>query len=141
MPTAFEIDVPRRLVICRCWGVLTSDELVSHYRALRSDPAFDPGFSQIADLREVTAFDVDTRVLSSRTLVTTFAPTARRALVAPTDVGYALSFVYGRYAQSAEKNVQVFRVMRDAEQWLGLRMRADAPGRAKDSAAPPEITP
>jgi hypothetical protein len=141
MPTSFDIDVPRRLVICQCWGVLTSDELVSHYRALRSDPAFEPTFSQLADLREVTAFDVDTRVLSAQALVTTFAPTARRALVAPTDVGYALSFVYGRYAQSAEKHLQVFRVMRDAEEWLGLRARGNDLGRAKDSATAPDSNP
>jgi hypothetical protein len=141
MPTAFEIDVPRRLVVCRCWGVLTSDELVLHYRALRSDPAFDPTFSQLADLREVTAFDVDTRVLGSRTLVGTFAPTARRALVAPNDVGYALSYVYGRYTHSPDKNLQVFRVMRDAEQWLGLRARGTDLGQAKDNVASPDSNP
>ena len=132
MPTAFEIDVARRLVVCRCWGVLTSEELVAHYRALSSDPAFDPTFSQLADLREVTAYDVDTHALASQTLVATFAPSARRALVASSDVGFGLSRMYGSYAQSAAHNLEVFRAIDEAERWLGIRSRArgdaDAPG-------------
>ena len=141
MPTAFEIDVARRLVVCRCWGVLTSEDLVKHYRALGADPAFDPTFSQLGDLREVTAYDVDTRVLSSQALVATFAPSARRALVAPSDVGFGLSRMYGSYAQSASQNLQVFRAMREAEQWLGLRVRSDDGAPPRESAAAPDGMP
>jgi hypothetical protein len=124
MPAAFEIDVTRRLVVCRCWGVLTSEEIVKHYRALRADPAFDPTFSQLGDLTDVSAFDVDTRALSSEALLETFDHSARRALVAPSDVGFGLARLYGSYAQAASQNLEVFRAKCDAEHWLGLRQRS-----------------
>ena len=130
MPTGFDIDVARRLVLCRCWGVLTSGELVAHYRALRADPDFDPEFSQLADLRDVTAFEVDARAISSEALLETFAHTARRALIAQSDVGFGLSRMYASYADSASQNVQVFRTQRDAEEWLGLRERRIAGARS-----------
>jgi hypothetical protein len=125
MPTAFEIDVTRRLVVCRCWGVLTSEEIVTHYRALRADPAFDPTFAQLGDLSDVSAFDVDTRALGSEALLETFHSSARRALVAPSDIAFGLARLYGSYAQAASQNLEVFRAKRDAELWLGMRERSD----------------
>ena len=135
MPTGFDIDVTRRLVLCRCWGVLTSTEIVAHYRALRADPEFDREFSQLADLRDVTAFEVDYRAISSEALLETFAHTARRALIAESDVGFGLSRMYASYADSASQNVQVFRTQHDAEEWLGLRERRIAGARAHDPIA------
>jgi hypothetical protein len=135
MPTGFDIDVTRRLVLCRCWGVLTSTEIVAHYRALRAHPEFDREFSQLADLRDVTAFEVDYRAISSEALLETFAHTARRALIAESDVGFGLSRMYASYADSASQNVQVFRTQHDAEEWLGLRERRTAGTRAHDPVA------
>ena len=51
-----------------------------------------------------------------------FAPEARRALVAATDVAFGLARMYGTYREtiSAKDQIRVFRNIRDAEQWLGL---------------------
>jgi hypothetical protein len=101
--------------------VLTSEEIVTHYDALRADPDFDPTFSQLADLQDVTKFAVDAKTLRSEALLRTFHPSARRALVASSDIAFGLSRMYGSYAELAAQNLQVFRAKDEAEEWLGLR--------------------
>ena len=58
MPGSYLIDVPRRIVFSRGWGVVTDEEVFAHARALREDPRFEPGFQQLIDFRDIDQFDV-----------------------------------------------------------------------------------
>ena len=120
MPQAYEIDVTRRIVLSRAWGVSTARDLVDHYAALAADPQFDPTFSQLVDLRGIERFDVPTPVLRREALEPVFASQSPRALVASSDVGFGLSRVYSAHAELVPQNVRVFRDIADAERWLGL---------------------
>src|SRR6187402_1583249 len=120
MPEGHEIDVARRLVVSRAWGVFSTAELLAHYQAVGTDPCFDPTFAQLVDLRGVTAFDVDSGTLRSKALTSIFQPGVRRAIVAPSDLGLGLARMFGVYAESASQTIAVFRAIDEAEGWLGL---------------------
>ena len=120
MPVSYEIDPVKHVVHCRASGTLTNQELTDHYRKIAVDPAFDPHFDQLADLGPVERFELDASTIRREALETVFDATARRAIVAPSDVGFGLARIYGSYAELAPQNVRVFREMSEARHWLGL---------------------
>jgi len=125
MPASYRIDVARRLVLSRAWGVFTAQDLYGHYTALSADPVFDPSFSQLVDLRDVEQVDMEPSVIRRHALERLFAAGAQRALVTSSDVAYELARMYGTSAAYVPQNVRVFREMPDAEQWLGLEAPAN----------------
>ena len=120
MPAKYRIDVARRLVLSRAWGVFTAQDLYDHYNSLAADPAFDPGFSQLVDLRDVERVDMEPSVIRRHALEYLFSSGTQRALVTSSDVEYHLARMYKTFAEYVPQNVRVFRDMHDAEQWLGL---------------------
>jgi hypothetical protein len=120
MPASYRIDVARRLVLTRAWGVCTAQDLFDHYTALGADPAFDPSFVQLVDLREVERADMEPSVIRRHALEHLFGSGTQRALVTASNVAYELARMYGTFAAYVPQNVRVFRDMRDAQQWLGL---------------------
>lgn len=122
MPASYRIDVARRLVLSRAWGVFTAQDLFEHYTALAADPAFDPSFSQLVDLREVEWVGMEREDIRRHALERLFGDRARRALVVSSDLHYELARVYGAFAQYASQKVHVFRDMHDAEHWLGIEV-------------------
>ncbi len=121
MPATYEIDVARRLVLSHVWGVFTAEDLKRHFTSLGADPAFDPTFSQLVDLRDVTDVELDAPAIRRHALERLFRSTARRALVVSTPHHYELARIYAVFAEYASQNVHVFRDMHDAEEWLGIQ--------------------
>jgi hypothetical protein len=138
MPASHEIDVDRRLVISRAWGVLSTADVTEHYQAIAADPAFDSSFSQLADLSEVEHVDMSAPSVRREALETVFSSRSLRAFVARTDHQAIVARLYGLYGQYVRQNVRVFRELRDAERWLGLS-RADE--RLQDEPRQPEPRP
>jgi hypothetical protein len=99
--------------------VFTAQDLLEHYTALAADPAFDPGFSQLVDLRDVERVEIERPYIRRHALERLFGG-MQRALVVSSDGHYELARIYGAFAQYASQNVRVFRDMHDAEQWLGI---------------------
>lgn len=120
MPATYRIDVARRLVLTRVWGVFTAEDLKGHFNGLAADPAFDPTFSQLADLRDVTEVELDPPAIRRHALERLFRPSALRALVVSTPYHYELAHIYAAFAKYASQNVHVFRDMHAAEEWLGI---------------------
>ena len=120
MPASYRIDVARRVVLSRAWGVFSAQDVFDHFTALAADPAFDPSFYQLIDLRDVEQVDLETSFIRRHALERLFAGGALRALVVSSDIHYGLARMYGAYAEYASQNVRVFRDMHEAEQWLGL---------------------
>jgi hypothetical protein len=108
------------LVRSRGWGNLSGADVAAHYRAIAADPVFDPTFDQLADLREVADFTISSPQVREDALLAVFAPSARRAFVASSDLAFGLARMYGLHAESAQQNIQVFRELAEAERWLGL---------------------
>lgn len=119
----YVIDPVRQVVTCRVWGVFTNAELTEHYRRLVADPAFDPGYAQLADLRDVTEFAVDSALIESTARESVFAAGTARAFVAPKGVAFGLARMFTAYAPE-DQAVRVFERMEEAETWLlGVRER------------------
>jgi len=81
MPGAYTINLALSLVLSRGWGVVTDRELLAHVRALTADPRFAPHFHQLADLRDVTDFEVTASTIREMAKLNPFGAGARRALV------------------------------------------------------------
>jgi len=120
MPATYWIDVPRRLVLSRGWGLFTEQDILGHFTTLSVDPAFQPTFSQLADLRHVEHSAVSKEFVRRHALEHLFSSMARRAIVVSTPEHYELARIYAQFAQYASQNVHVFRDMHDAEEWLGI---------------------
>jgi hypothetical protein len=120
MPATYSIDPQRRLVHSVASGVLTIHDVAEHYRLIRADPAFDPSFCQLADLRAVERIDLDPGALRSEALAPIFAPMSRRAFVGSSDVQFGMARMYGIYSEGAQQLINVFRDLDRAMDWLGL---------------------
>jgi hypothetical protein len=119
MPAYFKIDKERRLVMSVAAGVLTMDETLAHQEKLLKDPDFDPSFSQLWDLTQITKWEItaaDMRRLAQRTI---FSCHSRRACVATSDVafGYARMFELLR-ENHGETGIEIFRNLDDALDWV-----------------------
>ena len=132
MPYSFAIDIPSRVVFSRIWGTLTDEQAVSHAKALKDDPRFDPGFSQIIDMRELT----DVRMTSAGTKdlahVVPFRPTARRAFLVGTGEAEKLSKVLFTYTKEGVDQYVLFRDLPSAMQFVGLNGKTPWPDRTPD---------
>jgi hypothetical protein len=120
MPESYEIDPQRELIVCRAWGEFSNADLRGHYRRLASDPAFSPQYRQLGDLRDVTAFSVDSATIAAEAHASIFARGTRRAFVAPKGLAYGLARMFVAHASAAGQVMEVFTERDVAEQWLGL---------------------
>ncbi|MEP6730844.1 MAG: hypothetical protein ABJE10_09405 [bacterium] len=118
MPESFDIDPTRELVICRVWGTLSNEDVREHYRRLAADPHFDPAYRQLADLREVTEFSVDSNTLEEIARAQIFARGTRRAFIAPSGIAFGLARMFSAHAAVAGQVMEVFLDARAAEDWL-----------------------
>jgi hypothetical protein len=120
MPESYEIDAARALVICRAWGELSNADLREHYRRLAADPAFCPDYAQLADIRDVTDFTVDSAMIESAAHAPVFSPGTRRAFVAPRGVAFGLARMFAAHSSAGGQNLEVFSELCAAQAWLGL---------------------
>jgi hypothetical protein len=120
MSGAYTIDLKRSLVRSRGWGVLTDRELLAHVRALTVDPHFAPNFHQLADLRDVTDVQITSATIKEMVRLNPFWAGARRALVITNDVLFGMARMYQILKDESPDELQIFRNMEDALQWLGL---------------------
>lgn len=120
MPGSYLIDLPRRIVFSRGWGVLTDMEIGAHAETLRADPRFDPGFRQIANFLELTQVRVTAEGVRNVALHNPFRPEARRAFAVPSDETFGLTRMFELYTDSHADQFGIFRALGPAMEWLGL---------------------
>jgi hypothetical protein len=133
MPGSYLIDVPRRTVFTRGWGVLTDEEIIAHARALRADPRFEPRFSQIidfSDLEEIKATATAVERIAERN---PFDAGARRAFVVATDEMHGMVRMYWSYTGVAPEQFKLFRSLAPALEWLGLEGMTQWPKEPPDA--------
>jgi hypothetical protein len=120
VPVTYAIDPNQKLVITRCWGAVTEDEVHDHNRRLRTDPAFNPGYRQLADMTGLTEILVSTKMINETSIDQFFNPGTPRAFVASTDAVFGLARKFALQAEAVGQTIQVFRDLESAENWLGL---------------------
>ena len=121
MPAAYAIDSSRAVIFSRAWGVHTDEDLREHYQALREDPAFDPSFRQLIDLREVEKYEVSAATLRDLAHLRIFRQGTRRAIVVGNDVMFGMARMFVSYSGTAQGgDVAIFRDPVEARRWLGV---------------------
>jgi hypothetical protein len=120
VPVTYTIDPNQKLVITRLWGAVTDDEVHDHNRRLRTDPVFNPGYRQLADMTGLTEILVSTKLIDETSVDQFFNPGTPRAFVASADAVFGLARKFALQAEAVGQTIQVFRDLESAENWLGL---------------------
>jgi hypothetical protein len=120
MPCDSDLDMERRWVRSRAWGVVTNAEALAGRRKFADDSRFTSDFHQIYDGREVTRITLTASEIVALSREDMFGPRARRAFVAPRRDTYDLARMYVTYRKLhfGKEDMRVFRTMEEAEAWL-----------------------
>ena len=122
MRVSREIDRTNRVVVLAVSGTLDDDELLQLANQLRSDSEVKPDYALLIDLREASGVAVTSlgvRALSAQPLV--LAPTARRAVVVPSDLGFGMARMYEMLRDERGGVVRAFRDLEEARRWVTRR--------------------
>jgi hypothetical protein len=126
MPADFYIEPDLGMVFSKATGLFTFADAVDHMDRLTANPDFRPEFNQLIDFREASGTTLssdDVRTLAQRQI---FSNGSRRAFVAPEDLEFGLSRVFGTYREfQGEPGIRVFRDMKEALSWLSLSTEPD----------------
>lgn len=120
MPLDYEIDREHRLVHSRAWGSVTDADTKAHYQRIATDPAFDPGFNLLCDLRGVTQIEAAPATLRELAKFSTFSRGTRRAFVVFEDEHFGLARMLQAFCEMEGSEVGVFRSLPAAYQMLGI---------------------
>ena len=119
MPTFFKIYKERRLVMSIVSGVVTIADALAHRQNLRKHPDFDPSFSQLVDLSNVTKIEFSREDVEKFAQDTIFSLNSRRAAVATADLAYGLARMFEMLRESkGEEGLRVFRTLDEALEWV-----------------------
>lgn len=138
MTCQFEVRRDLGFVITRFEGRISDEEFLGLYTALLAEGSgFEPGLGEVADLRRAH-FAVSTDVLRrvsemTRSRMAGFPGSYRTVIIAPADVAFGLSRLYGAIATPGPEEVLVFRGVAAAAEALGL-----AAAVLEDALRPPE---
>ena len=113
------IDKEKRLAICAAYGVVTNGDGPEMQRQLAAHPDFDPRFSQLLDMTQVTKLEIEADVVRKLAESTVFDPAARRAFVAGSDAVYGFSRMFEILLETTgASGIKVFRSREEALRWL-----------------------
>ena len=120
MPISYCIDSEQGVVLSRAWGNVTGAEVQAHERLLRSDPAFDPSFRQLVDIRDTTRIDMSATMMQHLAESRVFRRGHRCAFVTASHDQFGMARMFGAFAGLRGDDVEVFREWMPAAAWLGL---------------------
>src|SRR5256885_2044489 len=108
MPMVVNVDVGRRLILTTGSGVLTTEDVVSARQQALGNPAFDPTYNELFDIREVTAVQMSGAEMARIAASSVLTRRVRRAFVAKTHVQYNMARMFSSLSEPHEQNVHVF---------------------------------
>lgn len=137
MPISYCIDSDQGVVVSRAWGIVAGAEVHAHQRMLRADPAFDPVFRQLVDVRDATRIDMSATMMQLLAETRPFLRGRPCAFVTATDEQFGMARMFATFAGLHGDDVQVFRDWRSAAEWLGLAADLAGDGACGDGARVP----
>ena len=122
MPASFSIDLARRMVYSRGWGVLVDSDLRQTQRGLRETAGFEPDFSQLYDFSGVTEVRITGDGLRELSRQSPFHKEARRAIVVDSEVAFGMARMFQISGDRETSEFQIFRDREIALRWLESRV-------------------
>jgi hypothetical protein len=127
MPWHYRLFPERRLVHSLAIGTLTGDDLIAHATSLGADTGFDPGFTQLADFRPVSALHLRASDIRRVAEVNPFGRQALRVLLVQSDLAFGMARMYQILL---DENGEGIRITRSADEaWQLLRLDPRSPER------------
>lgn len=126
MPINYEINEALKLVVASATGTLTGEEMMNYQlEAWSKETVRD--FDEIVDVSGVEHFDytspANLQELTKLSAKMDWINYSKKfAIVAPSDIAFGLARMYQSYRETdvlTRKEVQVFRSMEQARQWIG----------------------
>lgn len=113
----FMIDVNRRLVIARFGKRLTATDIQAYVHDLLDHPSFNPSFSEIADISDVTELSLEAPdFLKLADSVDPFSIESKRAFVAKTNVQKHAARMHK--ILRSQRNFEIFQTLEQAMHWI-----------------------
>ena len=121
MPISYQIDRTGALIRTRCYGHVTLNEVLGHFRDLRQESALPKRLDVFLDLHEVTS-----RPTAEEIRIASKEPGALRgtvtfgwcAIVVDRDALFGMARMWAILAEGTFAAVNVFRSTAEAEAWL-----------------------
>ena len=126
MPLTVTVDTKRGLVITHGTGVVTLDDIATARAQLRANPAFNPAFYELFDVREVTDARITGAEMARIAASSVLAPGVCRAFVIANQKQHGLARMFSGFAEPHDQRVDIFRDVAVAEAWLASRREAAA---------------
>lgn len=118
MPMQYSLDRERCIIVAKAWGVLVDSDVQAGRQELLDDPDFERDFGQLFDARDVDEVQLSVETMGRMAQTSILAREARRAFVANTPYQYRMACLFATLAQPYQPNVQVFRDIDEALNWL-----------------------
>jgi len=113
----FVVDPEKRLVVVRFRKKVTAEDIARYAQRLRIHPAFQPEFSEIADLTEAEEIDLQAEdFLRLADKIDPFSPAAKRAFVVQTTTQSHAARLHK--ILRSKMNIEIFRTFGEAEEWV-----------------------
>lgn len=114
----YRVDADQARVYARFAGKLTAKDIERYADALRKDPQFDPGWSEIVDLRLVERIEISAaEAIRLADQIDPFSLSSRRAFVVKNDFQRHAARMQ-QILRSPSKAIGIFDTMAEAEAWV-----------------------
>jgi hypothetical protein len=112
------INYAKGIVSVKFTKKLAASDIVNYAAALRADPAFEPEFAEIVDLREVEEIGLDARqALSLADEVDPFSTTSKRAFITRNSAQVHAARMH-LLLRSNQENIRIFESIEEALRWI-----------------------
>ncbi|HEX6944330.1 MAG TPA: hypothetical protein VF128_15485 [Gemmatimonadaceae bacterium] len=120
MPVTFLVDVERRVIFLRLWGVITQEELFAAGRDANNDERAKGGFARLINLAEATELKISSEGVRRLAEVAREFSVGKRALVATSPVTFGIARMWEQNLLLPPDHSRVFDNLPDAMEFLGL---------------------
>jgi CheY-like chemotaxis protein len=122
-PITYTIDAEKRLIRTRCVGSVTLSDVTHHFVQLASDPVCPPHLDVLLDLSETTSLPESAQLRDVGNEIEGIGARIKFgscAIVAGGDALFGMIKEFEGLARQHFDEMQVFRVVAEAEEWLTL---------------------
>ncbi len=121
MPVTYTIDKTHNIIVTRCVGQVTLDEVIAHFKTLKKDPDCPPKLDVLLDLSESETVPEGIHMEPISESIEGIRDRVRFkacAIVASGDQMSGMARIFLIAAEDSFQSAQVFRTVDEAKAWL-----------------------
>ncbi|MDH5393874.1 MAG: STAS/SEC14 domain-containing protein [Gammaproteobacteria bacterium] len=118
MPVSYQIFADKKLIIVTYSGALTLEEIMNARKESAADPAFEPVYNVIDDVRAVLSSSINFNEIASISGKSVLNAGVKRALVVSTDLQKGMAHMYKVLSESSGHTFHIFEDYDQALAWV-----------------------